>query len=67
MAVQVLLTGVSRSERQGVISAATKAVQKASGWVEDVHFLSNVAVNLRRVIAASAAAGAGAGEELINS
>jgi hypothetical protein len=64
MAVHVLLNGVSRSERQSVISAATEAVQRAGGWVEDVHFFSNLAVNLRCVIAASDAGVLG--EELIN-
>jgi hypothetical protein len=31
-------------------------VEEAGGWIEDVHFFSNVAVNLRCAIAASAAA-----------
>lgn len=55
MTEQVLLNGISRSERQEVISSATEAVHKSGGWVDDVHFFSNVAVNLRCVILASGA------------
>lgn len=50
MREHVLLTGVSRSERQGVIASATEAIGGAGGWVEDVHFFSNLAVNLRCVV-----------------
>lgn len=54
MTARVQLNGFSRSERNEVISSASEAVQKGGGWIEDVHFFSNVAVNLRcGVIAAS--------------
>jgi hypothetical protein len=53
----VLLSGVSRAERQTVISSAVKVIQDAGGWVEDVQFFSNIAVNLQCAAMPSAAAG----------
>jgi len=56
MAAQVQLNGFSRSERNEVISSASEAVQKGGGWIEDVVFFSNVAVNLRCVVMSAATA-----------
>lgn len=54
MAAHVQLNGFSRSERVEVISSASEAIQKGGGWIEDVFFFSNAAVNLRcGVMAAS--------------
>jgi hypothetical protein len=53
MAERLLLNGVTRLERQTAISSATKAVQGGGGWIDDVHFFSNVAVNLRCAIPAA--------------
>jgi hypothetical protein len=52
----VLLSGVSRAERQTIISSAAKVIQDAGGWVEDVQFFSNIAVNLQCAATPSAAA-----------
>ncbi len=53
MAGQILLNGVSRAGRHEAISSATEALQRSGGWIDDVHFFSNVAVNVRCVILAA--------------
>jgi hypothetical protein len=52
----ILLSGVSRTERHRTISSATDVIEQAGGWVEDVHFFSNIAVNLRCVLMPATAA-----------
>lgn len=53
MRAHVQLNGFSRSERNEVISSASEAVQKGGGWIEDVLFFSNAAMNLRCVVMAA--------------
>lgn len=53
MAERLLLNGVTRLERQTAISSATRAVQDSAGWIDDVHFFSNAAVNLRCMVPAA--------------
>lgn len=55
MAARVLLNGVTRSERQVAISSASQAVQDSGGWIDDVHFFSNVSINIRCVVPAGGA------------
>jgi hypothetical protein len=50
VAGRLFLNGVTRLERQAAIHSATQAVQDGGGWIEDVHFFSNVAVNLRCIV-----------------
>lgn len=57
MAERLLINGVTRLERQTAISAATQAVQDSQGWIDDVHFFSNVAVNIRCVVPAGSVDG----------
>ena len=52
MTERFLLNGVTCSERQEAISSATHAIQNGGGWIADVHFFSDVAVNFQCVISA---------------
>jgi hypothetical protein len=53
----VVLDSVTRVERHLAVDAASAAIQQAGGWIEDVHFFSNLSVTLRAMMPAATLAG----------
>lgn len=49
----IRLSGVTHTNRNTLISGVSDAVVKVGGWIEDVHFFSNIAITLHFVIPAA--------------
>ncbi len=54
MSSPILLNGVTRAERNHMIGQVTERLGEIGGYIEDVHFFSNIAVNLRCRVPGSA-------------
>jgi hypothetical protein len=57
MTARVSLEAVTQAERQSTVDAISTAVGAAGGWIDDVHFYSNISVALRCVLPAGRCAG----------
>lgn len=47
MAQRVSINAVTHAERQSVIDAISALVGELGGWIDDVHFFSNISVAIR--------------------
>lgn len=56
MAERIALNAVTRADRQVTVDAVGNAISAANGWLDDVHFYSNIAAVLRCWVPAGKAA-----------